>query len=62
MLRIFEQEYYDADVEYEVWVCDDNGMPNTLVDTFASRMDAEHELVVLNCGKMLGDPAGDYTL
>jgi hypothetical protein len=25
-------------------------------------MDAEHELLVLNGGKMLGDPAGDYTL
>jgi len=25
-------------------------------------MDAEHELLVLNGCKMLGDPAGDYTL
>ena len=61
MLTILEQEYYDADVEYEVWECDDNGMPYAFIDHFDSLMDAEYELLVLDGCKMLGDPAGDYT-
>jgi hypothetical protein len=45
MLTILEQEYYDADVEYEVWECDENGMPLTLVSTFTHLWDAEREVL-----------------
>lgn len=58
MLKIITDDY----VVYEIWECDENGMPYAFIDEFGSFMDAEHELVVLNCGKMLGDPAEDYTL
>jgi hypothetical protein len=58
MLKIITDDY----VVYEIWECDDNGMPDAFIDHFDSLMDAEYELLVLNCGTMLGDPAGDYTL
>lgn len=58
MLKIITDDY----VVYEVWECDENGMPYTFIDHFDSYMDAECEVAVLTGCKMLGDPAGDYTL
>jgi hypothetical protein len=58
MLKIITDDY----VVYEIWECDDNGMPYAFIDHFDSLDDAERDLLVLNDGKMLGDPAGDYTL
>jgi hypothetical protein len=54
----------DHQNDYDVydWECDDNGMPYAFIDHFDSLDDAERDLLVLNGGKMLGDPAGDYTL
>ena len=47
MIQIFTEEYPDADVEYELWECDENKMPYAFLGRFDSYADAEKELAVL---------------